>query len=163
MATSSTVKLSTTQEPAFYLPNRTQDAADKASDLLQENHEKHHIFFNKDGFHNHIAHHLLTVWALAASPEQIQKHYDDNKSYQRHPVGLERKAVDDMHDPESFKKYLGDEQYYHDFLVFFQKEMEQKGWQNVVNEYVFRGDARADDMLLRMLAGFLHPLIHLGM
>ncbi|KAK3046290.1 hypothetical protein LTS18_013403 [Coniosporium uncinatum] len=162
MATPSNVKLSTTQKPAFYLPNRTQDAADRASELLQENHEKHHIFFNKDGFHNHIAHHLLTLWALAASPEQIQKHYDDNKSYQRNPVELERNVVDDMHDPASFKKYLGDEHYYHDFLVFFQKEMEQKGWQNVINEYLFKGDVRADDMLVRSLAGFLHPLIHIG-
>jgi hypothetical protein len=28
--------------------------------------------------------------------------------------------------------------------------------------YVFKGDERADDLLVRMFGGFLHPLIHLG-
>lgn len=67
-----------------------------------------------------------------------------------------------MHQPDRFKTYLGEEKYYHDFLVFFQKEMEAKGWQDVLNEYVFSGSERADDMLVRMFAGFLHPIIHLG-
>lgn len=58
-----------------------------------------------------------------------------------------------MSDSENFKKYLGKEKYHQDFLVFFEKEMEKKGWENVVNEYVFAGDARADDMLVRMYAG----------
>src|SRR4051794_3139315 len=56
--------------------------------------------------------------------------------------------------------------------------MEKKGWENVLNEYVFAGNERADDMLGRLYAGrltiipielqsltglgFLHPLIHLG-
>jgi hypothetical protein len=67
-----------------------------------------------------------------------------------------------MHEPERFKTYLGDEKYYHDFLVFFQKEIELKSWQDVLNEYVFANDERADDMLVRMFSGFLHPIIHLG-
>ena len=40
--------------------------------------------------------------------------------------------------------------------------MNREGWENVLNEYVFKGDQRADDLLGRMYAGFLHPLIHLG-
>jgi len=40
--------------------------------------------------------------------------------------------------------------------------MEEKGWQNVLQEYLFKGDERAEDMLVRMYAGFLHPIIHLG-
>jgi hypothetical protein len=67
-----------------------------------------------------------------------------------------------MHEPEHFKTYLGDEKYYHDFLVFFQKEIESKSWQDVLNEYLFAKDERADDMLVRMFSGFLHPIIHLG-
>lgn len=59
-----------------------------------------------------------------------------------------------MHDPAMFKRYLGKEDYYHDFLVFFQKEMEVKGWQNVIKEYLFSEDERADDMLVRMFAGW---------
>lgn len=83
-------------------------------------------------------------------------------SYQRPPEPLKQSIVDDMHKPDRFKSYLGDEKYYHDFLVFFQSEFETKGWQNVVNECLFAGDERANDMLVRLFAGFLHPIIHLG-
>jgi len=31
-----------------------------------------------------------------------------------------------------------------------QNEMEKKGWENVLNEYVFAGDERADDLLGRL-------------
>lgn len=58
-----------------------------------------------------------------------------------------------MHNLDRFKTYLGKEKYYHDFLVFFQEEIGKSGWENVLNEYVFKGDERADDMLVRMFAG----------
>lgn len=67
-----------------------------------------------------------------------------------------------MHDVDKFSKFLGKQKHYHDFLVFFQREIEKKGWEAVLNEYVFAGDERADDMLVRLFAGFLHPVIHLG-
>ena len=67
-----------------------------------------------------------------------------------------------MTDPSVFKSHLGDEAYYHDYVVFFQQEMQDKGWTNVVNEYLFARDERANDMLVRMFVGFLHPIIHLG-
>jgi hypothetical protein len=85
-----------------------------------------------------------------------------NVSYQRPPEPLKESVVDDMHKPDRFKSYLGDEKYYHDFLVFFQKEINAKGWENVLNEYLFANDDRANDMLSRLYAGFLHPIIHLG-
>lgn len=37
-----------------------------------------------------------------------------------------------------------------------------KGYQVAINEYCLKGDERADDMLVRLHAGFLHPMIHLG-
>ena len=111
---------------------------------------------------NHIAHHLLTLFALNASPAEIQQGYDTNVSYQRPPEPLKDSIVDDMHKPERFKTYLGNEKYYHDFLVFFQKEINAKSWQNVLDEYLFANDDRANDMLSRLYAGFLHPIIHLG-
>lgn len=104
----------------------------------------------------------MTLFALNASPEEIQKGYDTNVSYQRPPEPLKDSIVDDMHNPERFKTYLGKEKYYHDFLVFFQKEINEKSWQNVLNEYLFANDDRANDMLSRLYAGFLHPIIHLG-
>jgi hypothetical protein len=67
-----------------------------------------------------------------------------------------------MHKSERFKTYLGQEDYYHDFLVFFQQEIESKGWQDTLQEHLFAETEHADDMLVRLYAGFLHPLIHLG-
>jgi len=51
MATSSKIKLSISDHPAFYLPNMNQESADMTSELLTENHNMHHIFFNREGFH----------------------------------------------------------------------------------------------------------------
>lgn len=62
------------------------------------------------------------------------------------------KTVEALHDPVQFKKCLGMEKYYPDYLIFFKKEMQDKGWQNVVNEYLFKGDERAEDLLVRLYA-----------
>lgn len=75
---------------------------------------------------------------------------------------LQTNPSKDLTDPATYSKFLGKEQYYHDFMTFFQSEMSQKGWQNVVKEWVLANDDKANDMLIRMHAGFLHPLIHLG-
>lgn len=152
-ATASKVHLDPSHRPVFAVPNLSAASAERASKLLQENHDRFHIFFNNDGFHNHIAHHLLTIYALGASPEEIQKHYDNNASYQRPPVKLEEGVVKDMQDPKVFEEHLGDENYYRDYLVFFQREIEKKGWQDVIKEYCFKGDSRGDKMLIRLFAG----------
>jgi hypothetical protein len=62
-------------------------------------------------------------------------------------------AVEDMYSPETFTKCLGKQKYYHSYLLFFQKEMEEKGWENVLSEYLFARDERADDILGRMYGG----------
>jgi hypothetical protein len=162
MATASTVQLRPDDQPEYYRQGITPETAKKTSQLLQENHEKHHIFFNHDGFHNHIVHHLLTLWALGAGPADIQKGYDVNQSYQRPAITPKSTIIDKLHDVETFTKYLGPEKHYPDFLEFFQKEIETLGWQETLQKYVFAGDERADDMLVRMYSGFLHPIIHLG-
>jgi hypothetical protein len=67
-----------------------------------------------------------------------------------------------MRKPERFKSYLGQEKYYHDFLVYFQQEIREEGWQGALHKHLFSETEHADDMLVRMYAGFLHPIIHLG-
>lgn len=52
MATASKVQLSSDHCGEFHVPNITQDSAAAASEVLQENHEIHHIFFNQSGFHS---------------------------------------------------------------------------------------------------------------
>jgi hypothetical protein len=162
MATASRIEISTTEVAAFQSPAISAESAKAASHFLQENHDKFHIFFNSDGFHNHIAHHLLTIYALGATKQEIQKAYDINKVYQRPQKPAEERVVQDMSDRASFAKYLGQEKYFHDYEIFFQKEIDAKGWEAVVKDHLFSGDQHADAFLVRMYAGFLHPIIHLG-
>ena len=102
---------------------------------------------------DHIVHHILTLYALGATPEQIQNHYDNNKSYQRPPPSLDNNIVQDLNDYNKFHEYLGNENYYRDYLVFFQSEIDRKGYEEVINEYLLKGDERANDMLCRVYAG----------
>ncbi|TKA71881.1 hypothetical protein B0A55_06333 [Friedmanniomyces simplex] len=162
MASASTIKLLATQQPEYYRDGIKQGEADKASALLQKNHDTHHIFFNQDGFHNHIAHHLLTIWALRAGDGELQHAYEINAGYQRPPEPLDKSVVTDMHDTKKFASYLGNERYYHDFLIFFQDEISKTSMPEVMNKYLLAGDEQADDLLSRLFAGFLHPIIHLG-
>lgn len=111
---------------------------------------------------NHIAHQLLTIYALGATPDQIQGAYDRNKTYQRPQDNEDEENVENLKDPATWRKCLGKQEYYTDFLRYFQHEMESKGWQTVVNEYLFTRDERAEDLLVRLFGGFMHPLIHLG-
>jgi hypothetical protein len=162
MATASHIELSLANAGVYHVPGLTSESAKKANDLLQQNHDKNHMFFNEDGFHNHIAHHLLTLYALGATPQQIQHAFDHNSGYQRAKYPVSTRNVQDMADREKFKKFLGQEKYFHDYEVFFRGEIEAKGWQAVLNEHLFAGDDHAERLLVRMYAGFYHPIIHLG-
>lgn len=118
--------------------------------------------FTDQCLQNHIVHHTLTLFALGASPSEIQAGYDANTSYQRPHVPTHGSTPSSLSDPEKFKSCLGKEKNYSDFLTFFSSELDTKGTEAVLNEYLFANDARADDLLIRMYAGFLHPIIHLG-
>ena len=61
--------------------------------------------------------------------------------------------IQELHDYNAFLKYLDKERYYRDYVMFFQHELDKKGIQEVVNEYVFKRDERADALIVRMFAG----------
>jgi sulfur relay (sulfurtransferase) complex TusBCD TusD component (DsrE family) len=90
MATASHVKLTPSTAGIYHTPDITSQSAKVANELLQENHDKYHIFVNTDGFHNHIAHHLLAIYALGATPDELQKAYDNNKGYQRNQFPVKK-------------------------------------------------------------------------
>jgi len=52
MATASRVQLSLNDCGEFHLPDITAESAAKGSEVLQENHENYHVFFNRAGFHS---------------------------------------------------------------------------------------------------------------
>ncbi|KAL1974800.1 hypothetical protein VTN31DRAFT_5004 [Thermomyces dupontii] len=161
MATGTTIKLSTADAGVFHHKVR-DDAARVGSELLQRDMESHHIFFNEKGFHNHIVHHLLTLFSLGAAPEALQDAYQRGNSYQRPVQPTDRDIVQELLEKKQFKQYLGKEEHYPNFLSYFQREIGAKGVQSVVNEHLFAGDDHADDLLIRMFAGVFHPIIHLG-
>ncbi|TGJ78477.1 hypothetical protein E0Z10_g10291 [Xylaria hypoxylon] len=160
MATARTIHI-TPDNTGLLHKKQSEAAAKKTTELLQEDLEKHHCYFNTRGFHNHISHHLLTLYGLGASPEDIQKGYNDNANYQRSTYQVHPDQIEELKDFDKAKKKLGKEQYYTDFLVFYQNEIDKKGWQAVLSEYLFKGDERSEDMLIRMFAGFMHPIIQL--
>jgi hypothetical protein len=155
MATASHIELSPSAAGVYHVPDITAESGKVGSQLLQENHEKYHIFFNQSGFHNHIAHHLLTIYALGATPDELQAAFDKDKSGQRSRGSVKEQNVESMADPETFKKFLGKEQYFRDFEEFFTKEVEEKGWEKVLNEHLFARTEHADRILVRMFGGKL--------
>ncbi|KAM7208759.1 HypA protein [Naviculisporaceae sp. PSN 640] len=157
--------------------SQTEEAAEKASFLLQQDLEKHHVFFNQDGFHNHIPHHILALYGTGAPASSLQAAFDHNTTYQR-PVmpSHENNSSSSSSSPstsspkkvffKSFtnaKEYLGKEAYYPDFLRFFQDELNSRPEEDVLHEYLFSPAAEDKDakMLVRLFAGLLHPLIQL--
>ncbi|KAJ5280315.1 hypothetical protein N7478_005687 [Penicillium angulare] len=162
MATATKIKLDPVKDAGVFSFEVQEDAARVASQVLQEDMEKHHVFFNQEGFHNHIVHGILTIYALGGSAEDIQAHYDRNKSYQRRPYPTNQDTVKAMEDITKFQQYLGKGAEYANFLAFFQYAIDTKGVGEVLQEYVFAGDDRAESMLCRLFGGLIHPLIHLG-
>lgn len=155
MATASKVQLSTDvgDWPEYYRKGITEEQAKKASDILQENHDRFHIFFHPDGLHNHVAHHILAVWALNATTENLTKGYEKNRQSQRPQPPVDEELLGKLGEPEEFVKNLGPRDNYHTWLKFFQQEIEKSSWQDVLEKYLFAGDERADTMLVRMYAG----------
>lgn len=102
---------------------------------------------------DHIVHQLLSAFALGASPDEIQQGYVRNASYQRPAMSADEDIVRKLSTKEGFKEFVGKREQYASFLKFFQRELESKGVEAVVQEHVFAGDGHADDMLYRLFGG----------
>ncbi|XHF99203.1 hypothetical protein AWENTII_002710 [Aspergillus wentii] len=152
MATTRKIQLSTS-DAGIYNTGVRADAAQAASEVLQEDLEKHHTIFNDQGFHNHIVHHILTIYSLGASPEDIRAAYDQNKTYQRPNPPVNENVVQSLGDKTEFKNYFGQPEHYHDFLAYFQQEIDKKGVNAVLDEYLFSGDECAEAMFVRLFSG----------
>lgn len=83
--------------------------------------------------------------------------YDLNKIYQIPHYHHGASITANFHDPAFFKECLGKSESYTDYLHFFQDLIAEIGVEEVVREYVFKGDERADDMLGRMYSGTSLP------
>lgn len=102
---------------------------------------------------DHMVHHLLTLYALGATPSEMQAAYDLNKPYQLLTYHHAASVAVKLKDLDFFNECLGKPKFYGDFLKFFQDEVAEKGVPDVLNEYIFKGDQRADDVFGRMHSG----------
>ncbi|OGM39343.1 hypothetical protein ABOM_012045 [Aspergillus bombycis] len=162
MASHSVISISPQDTGVFSVPRVPASSRTTLNQILQENHERYHPFFNDKGFHNHITHYMLASYALGAEPEQLSRAWVQEKAFQRPQHTLNEENVVRMKNTQFFISCLGKEEYYRDFLIFFQQEIGQKGTGAVVNQYVFDRTEVSEALFTRLFASFLHPLIHLG-
>ncbi|KAM0435148.1 hypothetical protein ACHAPT_003238 [Fusarium lateritium] len=137
------------------------EEASKVSELLQRDLEHHHVFFNASGFHDHIVHHVLTLYGTGASAKDMDIAYDANKGYQLKAMKPKEDIIDNLEHGSAWSTYLGKGRNYAVFLRFFQDEIQRIGWQEVLKEYLFKNDERGRDLQSRLFGGLLHPLIQM--
>jgi hypothetical protein len=137
-------------------------------DILKDNHDKWHIFFDDDGRHNHITHQILALWAFGAHQDLLQGSY-----YKNIPLQRPKPAVSEIITSSNFIEHLGEKTYYSAYLVYFDKVVQEyKGDAgSLMEDYIFSVKFNFGSMSLqgqhpqmacRFLELILHPIIHFG-
>ncbi|KAJ4216664.1 hypothetical protein NW759_009235 [Fusarium solani] len=127
---------------------QSEEAAQTASEALQKDLE--------------MPHHLLALYGTGASVANIQKAYGLRHPLQRPIIPQHQDAVKDLITHwDHASEYLGKEEHYPDFLAYFQRAIEREGYESVVKAHLLKGDDSANNLLLRLHAGIVHPLIQL--
>jgi hypothetical protein len=91
---------------------------------------------------------------MGATPDQMVFHKKNNENYQLLPRKFpDDSVVAEMSTPEGFKKYLGSQDHFLDYVTFFEREIKQIGYQEVLQKYMVGGSEIADDILGRMYHG----------
>lgn len=108
-----------------------------------------------------IVHHLLAIYGTGGGSAVLQKAFDHNVSYQKKARTSHSGIVTELlEDYGNASRYLGKGQYYPDFLRYFQREIGEKGWQEVLKEYLFQGANQNNDLFARLFAGKPPEYIH---
>ncbi|KAF8475875.1 hypothetical protein BDZ91DRAFT_648858 [Kalaharituber pfeilii] len=166
--------------PTFSTPQRAgvlnfplpaKDSTAKLAELLQDNHDSHHIYFNRSRFYNHIPHYLLALYDFGATPSLLSATYSRECTYQRPIPPVHSSVQVDLSDPEKWDQFLGKGEYYGDFVAFFTKEIKERGWKGAVRRWLFgigvdageEGVKKvAEKLCAKIYSGLYHTLIHLG-
>ncbi|KAH7911877.1 hypothetical protein BJ138DRAFT_1084821 [Hygrophoropsis aurantiaca] len=148
------------------LPGTHFEFAKTLQEVLKDNHERWHIFFNTDKFHNHIAHRALALYALGASSDLIRGLFQLDGPIQRASF-----APPEAITATNFNAHLGDEKFYEAYRSYFIDELAEKGATAALEEYVFSDEhnfnldtqgGEQHQFLFRFFDGVLHPMIHVG-
>lgn len=136
--------------------------AETANRLLQKNHDESHITWRDYAGHNHTVHNVLTRLAIGAGANDLEAAYDDTESNRRPIPPVDEDVIRELGTEDGFYRHLANGPDYTNYLVFFEREIERKGWREVIQEYCFGRTRNADTLLARMFEGAFHPIIHLG-
>ncbi|KAG9048681.1 hypothetical protein FS837_012224, partial [Tulasnella sp. UAMH 9824] len=149
--------------PKFW-PGVSSESESKIANLLRINNEKHHIFFNDKGFHNHLNSHLLAAYALGCSPELLSAVYRLQKGHLKPAFQSPREITEN-----NWMEHVGKWNYYNAYMHFYASQIEAHGPVNTLEKYIFSKEAnltpegkRGPQMLDRFMSGLLHPMIHTG-
>ncbi|KAH8711857.1 hypothetical protein GQ44DRAFT_690065 [Phaeosphaeriaceae sp. PMI808] len=139
------------------------ESIEKTNQLLQKNHDDFHIFWRDLNGHNHMAHSILTTFALGASPSELQRAYDDGVGVQRAMPELNNEVVKGLSDDTKLTAIFGELPQYTNALEYFRQQIDLFGWRAILHKYCFSRTPIADTILARMYEGAHHPFIHLGL
>ncbi|MDI1492736.1 MAG: hypothetical protein OHK93_004518 [Ramalina farinacea] len=161
-AVNSPIRLSPAHLGVFKAGEIAPNVLEKCNGLLKKNHEAYHIFFRDPGMHNHMVHSLLTCLTLGANAQDLQDRYNDLAPSQRAIPEIDEALIARLDDAEVFYSTIGQVHQYHTFLEFFKGQIAAVGYQKVILEYVFSHSKVAERMLVQMVEGAYHPIIHIG-
>ncbi|WVQ82439.1 hypothetical protein IAT38_004567 [Cryptococcus sp. DSM 104549] len=173
-----------TAKPSKYFkwPGVTWESTEAVRRTLEENNRGYDIYESRRFAHNHFPHSVLTRYAFGAPPKLVDDTWALDKTHlvSLDPSAPDRKDVDASKLPKSIDrsnwgKYLGVKGCYSQYLVFFHAEIDRLGPTATLEEYVFSSQANYEvfvdgegkergipGMLNRLVAGVLHPFIHIG-
>ncbi|KAJ2660603.1 hypothetical protein IW148_003734 [Coemansia sp. RSA 1199] len=139
----------------LYLPGIDETTRKEAVRLCARDYLEHHVFFNDRGFHNHLNHHLLSVFSLGAPAKRLQEVFDLNKEI----LLPSHSPMDVDITTENFTEYFSNERCYPNYVSFFQRELDAAGdnWKTVACDYFF--DPRVFPL---GMSGIFHPFIQFG-
>lgn len=123
--------------------------------------------------HNHFSHSALTRYALGAPAPLLQADWEYDRGYlasldprdggrEKDMAGMPAKITrENWKDPSVFGKKPAHSLY----LPFFHAEVGRLGIDGAIQEYIFSDAANAGKvkMLCALLAGVVHPFIHVGL
>ncbi|CEJ82717.1 hypothetical protein VHEMI02766 [[Torrubiella] hemipterigena] len=162
MATSSRVQVADHQT-GLLAQTQTSEAANVVSSLLQRDMEGHHVYFNDRGFHNHIPHHLLSLYGTGCTVQNLQDAYTLNAAYQIKSKESNHDILKELQEDfdTAFINHAGNSGHYSSFLAYFQQQVAAIGVEACISKYLFGSGETAEAMFRRLFAGVLHPLIQL--
>lgn len=109
-----------------------------------------------------MLHHILALYGTGAPAQVLQWAFNLRHELQRPVEPRHPDVISRLHESwDHAADYLGNEDHYPDFLAYFQDVINDRGYEQVVREYLLKQTAASDELLVRLHAGVLHPLIQL--